>query len=223
MNIKFQRGYLFPELKGSGTRKGIQAASEYMEEEKQEGRKTWGVWGTSLSKYGTYVGITDFERYLIDKAAEVEKQGRTLNVLEIGAGSGQHILNSSLWGIINYAGSVLHLNLVKNAIRKNIFQSTAGNIHDHVDANQYDIVISHFGTHAQEREALEDILHVLRPGGEAIIIGQGRPNPVPEVLPEYHARHYRIITRNPGEEIGKNPRPGGPSIFGTWGYHIRKN
>jgi len=116
----------------------------------------------------------DFEEYLNNKLAQARKEGRELYVLDIGIGSGWQWKKFLLENPdVNFIGTTLGDYLLVPEIKPRAILCSAAELHKHLAPDLFDIVVSHYGTHKQEMEALENIVHVLKEGCEAFVSGSG--------------------------------------------------
>ena len=81
---------------------------------------------------------------------------------------------------------------------------TADNIRKRFSRESFDIIVSHYGMHYQEKAGFEDALYVLKKGCELLVSGTG--NRMPKLRQE-HMR-YSLIDHKPS--------------FRPWAYHISK-
>lgn len=212
MSKMFKRGFIFSELAAQRRAKINPVLIGHIREEQtasRNGKTKWDVINTPLSDY-TWDGLNiDFEKRLLEKI-----QNRTsstpLRVLDIGIGTGKQWVKFleanglTLGREIELHGTALTKQTVHPLIRKQVRLATANNVHRKFPADHFDVVVSSFGMHFQEKEGLEDALHVVKPNGEVIVVGPG--NRLPQL--QENNPHYALL-----DFAKKESR---------WGYLIRK-
>ncbi len=219
----FKPGNIFPELAGkkNGEREKIQVGQirRYVSKEKEGSR--WKQIDTPLKEYvyfpGKGVPKFNFEEFLLKKINAAEKRGEKLRVLDVGIGTGRQWADflEKHGHRFEFVGTVIYkhyihpkMEAVLRAGKAKIIPSTAANLHNKFLPNYFDLAVSNFGTHYQEKEALESLVHVLKPGGEAMVSGGSTLQPPTS---EKHGDVYRLITEF---RIAKPPN--------YWRYHLRK-
>ncbi len=214
MTEKFRPGYLFGEKVTKAERR-ISAARKirkFIKDEKSSktGKGTWTFSETPLEHYANF-GIgpekLNFKQYLDQK---INSKNEKLKVMDVGIGTGAQWLHMKekieLWGS-SLSGKV------HPEIKNNVKRATASNLHKHFPANYFDLAVSDFGTHFQEMEAIENILHLLKPGGEAIISGDEISKPEYTKPDMKSIKNLEKLT----EIISDEGREGG-----FWMIHLRK-
>ena len=100
--------------------------------------------------------------------------------------------------------------------KKPIFKtSTADKLHDKFDENFFDLVVTHKGMEGQEFIGIENIVHLLKPGGEALIsFGTDYPHLMSNLTEPRFSRFYTVLGLAEHEETVRIKR---------WEAHIRKN
>ncbi|HLD62517.1 MAG TPA: class I SAM-dependent methyltransferase, partial [Candidatus Norongarragalinales archaeon] len=117
-------------------------------------------WNTPIKKYGE--PVVDAESLL------KKEEGRQIKVLDVGIGRGSRWLRILKKNRnIEFHGTSLNKNY--DPLLKNVKQIHAGELTDHYDANTFDYVFTHYGIHRQAFRGIENIVHVLKPGGQAVI------------------------------------------------------
>lgn len=168
----------------------------------------WEVSQTPLKNYGGRLG--DFDKYLAKKAVQARKTKTKLKVLDIGIASGKQ------WKefMQKYSDCVeLHGTNIETTpdplIPITHKRTTAALLHKKYPAEHFDLIISHLGVHTQHYSALENIIYLLKPGGEAIVSGQKEP----PLLNERFHLYARPIRRLP--KVG--------SGVAHWTIHFKKH
>lgn len=147
-----------------------------VEREAKWPQEPWAVWNTKLENYagGFCNGKMDFVQYLEAKIAQAGAGGKTLRVLDVGIGTGDQWVGFLKTHSIELHGTALTKNLVHPKLRENVKLCSAAGIHRAFEHCYFDLVVTHYGAHMQEREALENALWVLKKGGEGIFSYQGQ-------------------------------------------------
>jgi len=150
---------------------------EWRVHEKEEGwpdGQPWSVWDTKLHAYagGLLQGQLNFEEYLVRKIAEAAVNGEILRVLDVGMGSGDQWVGFLKMHKVEFFGTALTMGHVNPALRERVRLCTAASLHKKFAANSFDVVVTHYGAHYQELEAIENAIYVLKNGGEAVLVFQ---------------------------------------------------
>ena len=217
---KFVPGYIFghtlfdPDRPFSRKRSDVASDLRSFKNAERNSKKPdhgWKVIDTSLENYASPFAL-NFKEYLHEKINQAKQEGRKLRILDIGAGTGKQWLpflekngNEIELHMIGLTKSIAHPKL-----RSKFRISSAAKLHALFPPNHFQIIVSHFGTHLQEKPAFEAIVHLLEPEGEAIVTGEAFDRP-PIDRPRFQ-RHYESLPT-------KIKKPAPP---GHWGYHIRK-
>ncbi len=123
-------------------------------------RRSYTDWNTPIKKYGE--PVVNAESLLEEK-----KEGQ-IKVLDVGIGRGSRWLRLLKRNPnIEFHGTSLNENYDPRL--KNVKQIHAGELHDHYDADSFDYVFTRYGIHRQAFRGIENMVHVLKPGGEAVI------------------------------------------------------
>ncbi len=212
----FRRGYLFPELSGKA---GIEKARTNRllllpHIEKETKGLGWAFKESALQYYSpARRPESGFEEHLRREIEKSERDGRKLHVLEIGVGTGRQWAeflkkhgNDFKFHATALTREFLHPSFTALVPKERITLVNAASIYKKFKPGYFDLVLSHMGTHYQEKEALEAILHVLKPGGEAMVtVSEFAKIPVQT---GEHAKHYETLDVLPSET--------------GYFYHIRK-
>jgi SAM-dependent methyltransferase len=221
MRSSFRPGFLFPEFANISQERlrriRFQKHDAHRSQRKElkydgSGEAPWVQWDTKLKNYTVHGSVSDDTRnfemtsYLEDKADQASVNGQTLQVLDIGIGSGNQWIDFLQKHPIDLHGTALSLRHVNPLLSGKVKRSLVINLHSHFKPGSFDVIVSHFGMHQQEKEALEQIIHLLKPGGEAIVQGELGDNPVSDS----HSAYYKILYAKQS------------TITGAWRYHIIK-
>ncbi|MFA6489317.1 MAG: class I SAM-dependent methyltransferase [Candidatus Micrarchaeia archaeon] len=213
----YKRGWLF------GT-KNMPSEKEIMEEipgiRRREKRLDWDSWGvftcTPLKNYTFHENQTapagmrfDFEKRLLGEIETAENEGRTYRVLEIGGFSFLQWVEISEKKGLELSGITLTQDKVAPEMRNVVKIITAAEISVHFQPDYFDMVVSHYGIPSQQMDAVENILYVLKPGGEAILSGQ---EGFYHLDKNAHAAVYEIMNYDNGDRAD----------YGAWFAHIKK-
>ncbi len=128
-------------------------------------RKGWKIWNTTLEKMAGKLEM-DFKDFLLEKIIEAEREGRKLRVLNVGVGGSawpQEILDR-----IEFHGTALS-HTYDERLKRKVKIATAAQLHKKFKASYFDIVVSHAGMHGEELHGIENIMHILKPGGHAVL------------------------------------------------------
>ncbi len=214
-------GYLFPKIV-EGEEAERQNLVNAIKKEYNDPRWAWHVMHTSLEKYAHPLQI-NFKELLLKKVKEAERRGKTLRVLEVGIGLGWQWLD-----FLKEHGHCVELHatsLTKKIVDPNILKKiqvkacAASALHRKFKPEYFDVIVSHFGTHFDERRGLESMLLVLKPGGEAIVAGiDAEANPL-AYWEKSHEKHYKILKQILPFEPSKENNWERSKL---WAYHIRK-
>lgn len=205
------------------------------EELRQGGNGFWQVWDTQLSEYAAVRGapasagkMLDFEKYLLGKISD----GKT-RVLDIGIGSGRQWIEFLRENKLEFSGTALEMQQVDVRMREYVKICSAAELHANYPKGNFDVVVSHYGTHGQQLGALDNIMWALKKGGEAIVSGSGGMPWLEN--PKAWPMHYAIIGqccfaqgqsdgRTMLEGIGASGRMDDSDYAPpNWFYHIKKN
>ena len=193
---EFNPGYLFPVKDPKKVTKELRALT------KIENFGRWGIRDTSLETYALPLPV-NFEVFLREEAKKAGESGRLLKVLDVGIGTGKQWVDFLNENLLEWWGTSL-TGKVHAALKGRVINTTAALLHKKFQPDSLDVVVSHFGAHGQNEELIENALHVLRPGGQLILVSDGER---PKVEP--HSKHYQVI----GSTV-KNIK--------EWGIHLRK-
>lgn len=134
------------------------------------------TWDTNLDKYALH-GLSrkklSFRDYLIQKIAQASKERQILRVLDIGMGSGEQWLDFLKQYKIEFFGTATLMSRVVPALQERVRLCSAGGLYKRFPKDFFDIIVTHWGAHHQEAEAVENAIHLLKPGGEAILTFSG--------------------------------------------------
>ncbi len=138
----------------------------------------WLIWNTPLKKY-TYMpgqnmpmcGRPDFRDLLEEKKTIMRAYGEVLRALDLGIGSGAQWLEDLRDDGISLSGTTLNAKNIHPELNREIIVCDAGSLHKHFPKSSFHVVVSHYGSHLQEIEALWNGLHVLKVGGEMVMSG----------------------------------------------------
>ena len=152
----------------------------------------WRYWNTPIKEYGApLVDVTELLR---------KERGKKIKILDVGIGQGSQwlrILKRNRG--IEFHGTTLNENY--DPALKNVKPIHVGELHKHYGENTFDYVFSHLGIHEQPFEGIENIMHVLKPGGQAVIILSPDESDVPvgEERSLFEAQEfYEILGFNTG-------------------------
>lgn len=124
------------------------------------GLHNYSDWDTPIRKYGE--PVVDAESLL------KKEEGRQIKVLDVGIGRGSRWLRILKKNRnIEFHGTSLNKNY--DPWLRNVKEIHAGELHDHYDADNFDYVFTRYGIHRQAFRGIENIVHILKPGGQAVI------------------------------------------------------
>ncbi len=129
-----------------------------------------GYMNTALHYYPTPGTHYSFEAYLHYKVNEAASKGKKLRVLEIGVGTGNQWVN--FWHLHKNNLELLPTSLTPIDFPIKDIPVTvchAGELHEHFEEGSIDVAVTNMGTHGQEIAAIEEVVHLLKPGGEALL------------------------------------------------------
>jgi SAM-dependent methyltransferase len=143
---------------------------------------SWGVYDTPLSEYASIsirqkvkndkgAGIEFDKRGLdLEKLLEqkIEASPTTVQVLDMGVGSARQ-WKDWLDRLDLHAMSLTRSIDPKLAKKIDFKVAHAAQPHEKFEPSSFDLVVSSCGIHRQEREAIENAIHLLKPGGEAVL------------------------------------------------------
>lgn len=216
----YVQGYIFDKPRNNDNDKLVERNALA---ERQNGlRGNWSkFFHTPLKKYTFIPGQMeptgkrfDFMRHLLGLAGAARESGKELWVADIGAGTGKQWI----WALNTIENLRLALTSLSDtdahpAIREKLVICSAAEIHLHLPKDSFHLAVSHYGTYHQQKDAFENILYILRPGGEAIVSCSMDPygkrdGPPPLLAIENPGRFYEVIS------------------FGAdglhWMYHVKK-
>lgn len=195
--VVFQPGYIygFEKIRGetAASRKILAAELNAKKLLVAHGYSRWGAYDTPLKKYSL---AADFEKYLTIQANRARKEGRKIRVLDVGIGSGRQWVE-----FMKLHGNVVELHATGldevpiNGLPVNFKRVTADLLHRKFQEGYFDVVVAYFGIHGQGHAAIENILHLLTPGGVGFVtstkaFGEGIPtvNKAFKQIATLHAR-----------------------------------
>ncbi|VVB66459.1 Uncharacterised protein [Candidatus Gugararchaeum adminiculabundum] len=211
----FRRGYIFGEKYLDAFNPPEVFKGSFMNEQKYGLDNAWGRISTPLEDYSARRRIKfngsrlKFKDFLLAKIAEAEAKGEVLKVLDLGIGTGEQWIEflKENEGRIEFYGTALTMHSFHPELIGKVTLCSAAELNEIFHEGFFDLVVSHIGIYYQEAEAIENILHVLRPGGEAVITGMTAANPPDLLRPENHQQFYEIISMEGN---------------GHWTFHLRK-
>ncbi|VVB65759.1 Uncharacterised protein [Candidatus Gugararchaeum adminiculabundum] len=222
---------LFPRQVGSaGFREDGKLLGERLAAEREGGlNKAWDIIDTPLEAYGRPVNAAivpsdfNFKQFLLAKIEEAEKKGERLQVLDVGMGSGKQwekFLRSHGHRFDFFATALTDRDLVE-AVRGKETLCTAAELHLHFKPEKFDIIVSNFGTHFQERRAFAGIFFLLKRGGHGIVTGTNDiENYVNRMPPLKAIKNYKRLFEVRRIELGVSQGLGGK--IASWAYHVKK-
>jgi SAM-dependent methyltransferase len=175
----FVPGYIFGEF-SEIRKKGISPKGNFEYESRAEfsdllrdirtrdRERAWNYIDTPLAKY-TRLDSFNLQEYLMKHARSATQRKETLDVLDVGIGSGKQwtdIMQQP--GIRVWGSNASHL---PSLLPNHISVVTADKLHKKFNPHSFDFIVTHMGIHFQDRIGIENIVHLLKPGGEAIITG----------------------------------------------------
>ena len=206
----YKHGYIFGRLSTPSNTVSVKSLMNYRRTDQS---RRWGYWNTPLSHYCAIKGL-DIEIFLEEKAREAKERGRNLRILDVGIGSGEQWRNI-LERIPNLKliGTTLSPKSVAPGLRLKVVLSTAATLHKKFDPGHFDVVFTNFGLHGMKFTGIENIVHVLKKGGHAIITGDSTGQKLIGGVDSQVERpqFYSVIakmTRTPSD---------------VWSYHLQKN
>lgn len=208
MNTKmteFKTGYIFGEEKINRetveSRKYWKTFFKTFKKSMSDKLKTgpWGYYNTRLAEYSVMHDNEEkddemnFENFLELQVVQARKEKRALNILDVGIAQGKQWID-----FMNRHGDVVKLHasgideLPTPEIKVNFKRSTADLLHKKFKPI-FDIVVTHVGIHGQPHAAIENIIHLLKPGGTAFITSNQyiNHNPVDLQLIQKFATIYK--------------------------------
>lgn len=134
-------------------------------------RNDWFIQKTPVEKYATVLGI-NLPDYMREMARSLK--GRKLNVLDVGVGAGDQWVET---GILDEPEFDFHASSLSKFVQAKLKDKTvacnAGGLHKRFPAESFDLIVTHSGLQDEILPGIENIVHLLRPGGEAIIVQHG--------------------------------------------------
>ncbi len=125
----------------------------------------WALWNTPLEKMAGKLEM-DFKDFLLEKIIEAEREGRKLRVLNVGVGGSvwpQEILDR-----IEFHGTALS-HTYDERLKRKVKIATAAQLHKKFKSDYFDVIVSHAGMHGEELHGIENIMHILKPAGHAVL------------------------------------------------------
>ncbi len=216
---KFQRGYLFPFLKEkkTSTERRFTAPMIRIRRKYEKKHIAWKVSDTPLEKYAEPFP-QEFSGYLNDRLADSRKSMIRHRLLDVGVGTGNQWINFlNKNPDMEFNGTALAKTMLHPEIKQKIKITTAANLHNHFEPNTFDTIVSHYGTHGQELEALEDIIYLLKPGGEAVVTGISH-----NLFEKKLLLNAKKVNENVFDIIHHEKKFDKKKSEASWCYHIRK-
>lgn len=145
--------------------------------------KLWKYWNSPLKEYPRPPSLytnrfrnKTFEEFLEDEVLKAEKEGRKLRVLDIGAGEGTQWLEFLKKHRENLELHVTTLSpkVVNPEIKglARVVHAHAANLHKRFKPDYFDVVVTNQGIHYQPLQAIENAVHLLKPGAQAFMNDQ---------------------------------------------------
>lgn len=176
----------------------------------RQGETRWKFEQTPLKDYGGQ--FNDVDLYLKQKAQEASRRGEVFRILDIGPHTGDQ------WKTfieknpnVELYGAGMEDKVKPHVGAKGFKQSLASNLHAHFQPDFFDFVITHLGIHYQPIAAIENAIHLLKPGGEAIftMLNEEQISRCPNYLRYFRTLH-KLKKKKEINEI-------------KWSLHIRKH
>jgi SAM-dependent methyltransferase len=207
---KYQRGYLFGELPFDDfmkMRRGLAAMICNHEKNMPWVRKSmrapeWQFWATPLRRYTEdTIGnlpkdsrIMNFESYLNQFTDKKLADGGKMALLDIGIGGGwqwdKYLSTYEAKGVV-FKATHMTFEYFDERYGKYTIITPADALHVHFGQGTFDFVSSHYSTYIFENQALENIVWILKSGGEAIVSSVGQ---MPDLRsPADYGKYYDII------------------------------
>lgn len=209
----FTPGYIFPISKFE-REENRRTIDRYRQREGKSamhgGSFMWNIWGAPLVDYARDNSPIRREKRRMDfKAHLLEKmKGGKIKVLDVGVGPCTQWREVCGERRLEFQGTALVIGLVHPKMRKFVTQCSADELHLHFKKGYFDIVVSHYGTHGQQKEALENMLWVAKGGGEIIVSGKYE---FPNIqMGSGCGANYSIVSLD------------APSAGEDWFYHLEK-
>lgn len=132
----------------------------------------WGLWLTPLKLYASNL-MPDFEAFLREKVWRNALNGKPFEVLDVGCGTGLqwHEFVQEHKKLANLSLTALTKKSVHPDFKHLAVSCTAASLYRKFKPNSFDFIVTHYGMHGQELDGIENTLHLLKRGGEAIISG----------------------------------------------------
>ena len=201
----YSRGYIFDKPRNNDFDKLV---DRYALAERQHGlRANWTLFYSSrLKEYMFRPGQKtpdekrfDVMKFLLGSAKEAGLKGEEYWVADIGAGR----LKQWIWALAVIDNLRLVLTSLSDTdahplLKDKLHICAASELNLHLPKNRFQLVLSHYGTYYQQKDAFENIIHILEPDGSAIITSTrdefGRNGPPPLEAPKDYGRFYRIVS-----------------------------
>ncbi|GEM_PF-3395624 len=175
----------------------------------------WGFFQTPLKMYARSNGFKgmNFHKHLLRKLKEAKRAGVKLRVLDIGVGAGNQWAQAAQHPSLELWGTSL------SGVRRSGFPGklrvcSAASLHKKFKEGYFDLVVSHKGLHGMERPGVENVVWLLKPGGEAILTSDFFTDfPADNSINSKEAaRHFKVVDYQSGE-----------LKEGGWLLRLRKN
>jgi SAM-dependent methyltransferase len=172
---RFSSGYLF----GRYGRKKGDLSVEIKFERKHGLRDAWTYADTPLERYASEgYGLPkpprpNVKELLAQAALSSGGNHEPIRVLDIGVGTGKNI-DLAFFEMLNIKFDCTSLAMAGDmapGISRIVTLAQANDLHLKFAPASYDFVLSHYGVHKQLCPAIENIMFLLKPGGEALLSG----------------------------------------------------
>ena len=167
----------------------------------------WPVWNTPLYLYGGK--FSNLDQHLEKLAIQARQSKQKLKILGIGIGSAHQWAEfmQRNHDVIELHGTGIEAK-PDPEIPLKFIKTTASRLHKKYPANYFDLIITHLGMHHEEMQGIENIVHILKPNGQAIISAQtNKPK-----LPTGYRKHFKLLKIRAPDK----------SPIANWTYHIQK-
>lgn len=234
---KFKRGYLF-EYGPEDIRIAKKMVQDYRDNEKGKSITwTWTLTKTPLKYYACQergsgrglekTGYLDVEKHLAGQIKKAVQEGRKLAILDVGGGTLEQWkgLLKRYGKHIEFWSTTLTDDYTHPEMKKYSIQCTADELHLNFMPNYFDFVFTHYGSHIQARELIEDAVWVMKSGGEGIFCGRSYTPPEPErpvSTPVNYSAYYEIMHEDARKKDNTHPVNPRQDSNVHWTYHIKK-
>ncbi|MFA5077229.1 MAG: hypothetical protein WC488_02275 [Candidatus Micrarchaeia archaeon] len=192
-----------------------------LREQEEKGHVQPKLWRRSLEQYGAGLefrgrgvpGIMGFTQYL---EFMCKNSADPLRILDVGVGSGAQWVDFLKKFNVEFHATAFNPALIDEpAIRNKTVKLAPHELSSLFNRGMFDLVVSYHGTELVEKEALENIMFILKNAGEAIVMGgNGRMPGYWMNEPELgtYTKFFRVLGTFKARDFS-----------GEWTYHLRKN